>query len=181
MRRELGKFETAAALSGEYAIWNIVGVVLLDRVPAPEILRRVLDILQDRHPLLKVRLIIAGGKHYFESGNIPTIPLEIIHRGSHKQWIENAEDALNHKFDHLTGPLIKCTVIRQEAGAGEIILAAQHAIVDGVSIENLFDELLELSVKIEFWQRTWWIRTFRAAAPHGEIFSGRVPGMGIEA
>jgi hypothetical protein len=57
MKRKLGKFETAAALSGEHAVWNIVGVVLLEEMPPAEIVRQALDSLQNRHPFLGVRLI----------------------------------------------------------------------------------------------------------------------------
>lgn len=149
MKRVLGKFETAAALSGEVAIWNIVGVLLFDVLPAPEIIRKALSMLQDRHPLLKVRLIIERGRYYFESGDVPGIPLEILNRESENHWVARAEDELNYKFDHPKGPLMKCTVLKNDEGQGEIILTAQHSIVDGASIENLFHELMDISAKIQ--------------------------------
>lgn len=40
MKRKLGQFESAAAISGEYGVWNIVGILRLDGVPSPEILRK---------------------------------------------------------------------------------------------------------------------------------------------
>jgi hypothetical protein len=36
MKRKLGKFETAAAISGEYATFNIVGVLLIEGLPSVE-------------------------------------------------------------------------------------------------------------------------------------------------
>jgi len=149
MKRELGKFETAAAISGEAAIWNIVGVLLLEVLPTPEIIRQALNTLQLRHPFLNVRLIIERGRHYFESGDIPGIPLEILNRERDNHWVAKAEDELNYKFDHLKGPLMKCAVLKNHEGKGEIILAAQHSIVDGASMENLFHELMDISEKIE--------------------------------
>ena len=148
MKRALGKFETAAALSGEHAIWNIVGVLLLEKTPPPETIRKALDILQKRHPLLAARLIIERGRHYFESGNIPKIPLKQIERTSDQQWTKVAEDDLNYKFEHEHGPLMHCTLVGDGHRQGELILAAQHSIVDGTSIENMLRELMRLCVVI---------------------------------
>ena len=149
MKRELGKFETAAAISGEYAVWNIVGVLLLETLPSPETIRQALDILQIRHPFLNVRLIIEKNHHYFESGEIPKIHLDILNRKNETQWVEIAEDELNHLFDHPKGPLMKSTILKGTDGKGEIILTAQHSIVDGASMEILFHELMDISAKLE--------------------------------
>jgi NRPS condensation-like uncharacterized protein len=149
MRRKLGKFETAAALSGEHAVWNIVGVLMLEGLPSPELLHQALNRLQERHPFLRVRLIQEGRSHYFQSGDIPAIPLQVIDRKSPDHWVSVAEEGLNHKFDHRLGPLMKCYYLTDGNREGELILAAQHSIVDGVSIENLFHELLDLCVRME--------------------------------
>jgi hypothetical protein len=148
MRRKLGKIETAAALSGEYAIWNIVGVLRLEGIPTPETVRQALDLLQSRHPFLKVRLIRVEGQHFFEAGDVPPIPLTVIEKGPIDQWVPIAEDELNFKFDHPTGPLLKCTLLINDNDSGEIILTAQHSIVDGASIEALCDDLLTLCAAI---------------------------------
>ncbi len=149
MKRKLGQFETAAAISGEYGVWNIVGALLLEKVPPSETIRQALDILQRRHPFLKVRLIIEKGSHYFESGDVSTIPLESFNRESEDHWIRLVEDELNFKFDHPKGPLVRCVELKGADGKGEIILTAQHSIVDGASMEILFHELMDISVKIE--------------------------------
>jgi hypothetical protein len=148
MERKLGKFETAAAISGEYAIFNIVGVVLLEGAPSPEILNQALTVLQNRHPFLRVRLVKKMGKHYFESGGISAIPLSVVDREDDDHWVAVAEDGLNYKFDHLDGPLVQCTYLKGEVNRCEIILTAQHSIVDGTSVENLLDEMISICSKI---------------------------------
>ncbi len=149
MKRKLGKIETAAALSGEHAIWNIVGILKLDKVPPQETLRRALDTLQNRQPFLNSRMMVAGRKHYFVTENVPSIPLRVIERKNPGHWIQIAENDLNYKFDHLTGPLLKCSVVKNGTDQGELILCAQHSIVDGTAIEALFHDLLTLCAEIE--------------------------------
>ncbi len=148
MKRALGKLETAAALSGEHAVFNIVGALLLEGVPSPDILRRALDTLQARHPFLRVRLLKDGRRHYFETEGVPAIPLKVIDRISDNHWAEVVEDYLNFKFDHPHGPLLQCAFITDGQHQGELILAAQHSIVDGDSVENLFRELMTLCAVI---------------------------------
>jgi len=149
VKRALGKFETAAALSGEHAVWNIVGMLHLDGIPSPDNLRAALDILQARHPLLGVRLIQEGGRHYFESGDVPAIPLNILGRRDDDHWIEIVEDYLNFVFDHSQGPLLQCAFLSDGKNKGDLVLAAQHSIVDGPSVENLFRELMTLCALID--------------------------------
>ncbi|MBC8504094.1 MAG: hypothetical protein H8D34_04515 [Chloroflexi bacterium] len=149
MKRALGKFETAAALSGEHAVWNIVGVLLLEGIPSPDIVRQALDNLQERHPFLRTRLILDGGRHYFESEDVPAIPLNVIDRAGDDHWAEIVEDNLNFKFDHPTGPLLQCAFITDGQHKGELVVAAQHSIVDGTSIKNLLSELMSLCVTID--------------------------------
>jgi hypothetical protein len=179
MRRELGKFETAAALSGEYAIWNIVGVLLLDVLPTPEIIRQALNILQDRHALLNVRLIIEKGRHYFESGDVSEIHMEILDCESDNHWVQKAEDELNYKFNHPTGPLLKCTVLKKDDGVGEIILAAQHSIVDGASMEILFHELMDISAKIESGSEITGYDSLEPLPPMEQFFPPGFQGFGL--
>jgi len=177
MKRKLGKFETAAALSGEHAVWNIVGVLLLDGLPSAEIVRQTLDSLQKRHPFLSVRLIKEGRSHYFVSGEVSAIPLKIIDRESEHHWVNVAEDELNYKFDHPQGPLMKCSYLKGQNDDGEIILTAQHSIVDGTSIENLLHELLDLCAKMEADIETNNLNPLAPLAPIEEYFPNQFKGF----
>lgn len=148
MKRKLGKFETASAITGENAAWNIIAVIFLEGLPSQEVVRQALDILQGRYPLLRVRLIKEGGSHFFESGEISALPLNVIDREGDDHWIAVAEDNLNYQFDQQQGPLMQCTFLTGGANIGEIIIAAHHSIVDGTSVDNFSHELVELCTKI---------------------------------
>jgi len=179
MKRKLGKFETAAAISGEHATWNIVGVLIIEGLPAVETIRQALDILQNRHPFLNVRLIKQGGNHFFESGEIASIPLNVVDRESNDHWVNVAEDGLNHKFDHLQGPLIRCDFLTDGQRKGEFILTAQHSIVDGASVENLLHELFDLCAKLESGIELEGIKTLQPLASVEEFFPSEFRGPSL--
>lgn len=149
MKRALGKFETATIITDENFPWNIVGVLRMEGMPSPYILRQALDILQERHPFLKVRLTKVGGHYFHESGSIPTIPNKVLQREGNDDWIKIAEYDLNHRVDSERGPLLRSTCLMEDGGLGEIILAVHHSIVDGKSMETLFHELLSACAAIE--------------------------------
>ena len=179
MKRKLGKFETAAALSGEHAVWNIVGVLLLEGLPAADTVRQAVDLLQNRHPFLRVSMIAEGGKRYFESGELDPIPMKVVERANDEHWIEVAENELNHKFDHQRGPLIQCVFLTDGHKNGEIILAAQHSIVDGISVENLLHELMESCAKIESGDTLGMSEPAPALAPVEEFFPRGFQGTSL--
>jgi len=179
MKRKLGKFETASAISGEHAAWNIVGVLLIEGLPAVETIRQALDILQNRHPFLSVRLIKHGGNHFFESGGIDSIPLNVVDRESNDHWIKVAEDEINYKFDHLQGPLIRCNFLTDRQTNGEFILTVHHSIVDGTSVENLLHELIDLCGKMDSGIELDGMTTLQALAPVEESFPSEFRGANL--
>ena len=149
MKRKLGQFEIAAAISGEYAVWNIVGVLALENGPAAEHLRPALDHLQARHPMLNARLVREGRQPNFIFGDAPPIPLKILGRADASHWIQVAEQELNLGFDHPQGPLLRCSYLSNGQGPADLVLTAQHCIADGASIEALFKELLDVCASLE--------------------------------
>lgn len=157
MRRELGSFETAATLTNRHAPFVVVAVMQLDRGPSPERLGGALRALQERHPLLAVRIVERGRRLWFEPDGTPPIPLEVTERTDEEQWIAVAEEELNRTFDAAAGPLVRCTYLapreRPASGApadpkaddrGDIVLTFHHAAMDAVSGGALLAELLRL-------------------------------------
>ncbi len=149
MKKKLGNFETAATISDENGPWNLVGVLRLDGSPPPEMVRKVLDILQRRHPPLRVRLVKESAHYFFETGGVPEIPIKVIDRVNDDQWMQTVEHELNHHVDSTRGPLAQCMYLLNENGQGELILAFHHSIADGSSVLNLFHELLSLCAEID--------------------------------
>lgn len=145
-KRKLGNFEHAWTLTDEFAPATVVGVLQLSGSPSPEILRKAMGVLQERHPFLGVHIIREKSCYYFESEGTPCIPLQVAKRIHDEQWVDVVEHELNHSIDTGIGPLMRCTYIYdpRNSARSEIILTFDHVIVDGNSGVNLFHELLSL-------------------------------------
>lgn len=147
MRRELGRFETAAALTSEHAPFNVVVGVRLAGGLDPEGLRHALDALQGLHPLLGVRIVERAGRRAYEGDGTPPVPLRLLPRDGEEAWREVAEEELNRRLDAARGPLLRCALLADPAGPAapsELLLTFHHAIVDGASASALVERLLAL-------------------------------------
>ncbi len=151
MRRPLGAFETAAAITAEEGAFSVVIALRLAGGPAPAALERALAALQSRHPLLGVRIVGAGRRRFFESEGVPPIPLRRVERTGDDAWRGAVEDELNEGPDPAAGPLARCVYLAPPVAGGpcEIVLATHHAAIDGASSVPLLDELLTLCAAAE--------------------------------
>jgi hypothetical protein len=151
LRRKLGKFELAETLSDEHSSFNVAGILFLENGPTKDTLRNALDKLQQRHPLLRVKILKQKKKHNFDSGSVSKIPLEIVERGNEKQWESEVESSLNTRLDTESGPLIRVTYLLNSVPntESELILTCHHSIVDAASMLTLYKELLGLCSKME--------------------------------
>ncbi len=151
MRRPLGAFETAAAITAEEGAFSVVIALRLANGPAPAALERALAALQRRHPLLGVRIVGTGRRRFFETAGVPPIPLRQVERTGDEAWRGAVEDELNGGPDSAAGPLARCVHLPATVAGGpcEIVLATHHAAIDGVSGVPLLDELLALCAGAE--------------------------------
>ena len=143
MLRELGIFERALFISNRHSPLNVIGVVQLENPPMPAILQNALEILQERHTLLQVRIAHSDKRPCFE--HIPGVktPLSNIQRQDDKHWEEIVEQEMAIRFDVSQGPLVRVSYLYEEHRA-EIVITFLHSIMDAVSGTNLIDELLGL-------------------------------------
>jgi hypothetical protein len=146
MKRKLGIFEMAQTISGEYMPFNAVGILHLINSPKPDVVQRSLLMLQDRHPILKMRITKEKGQYYFVSESTPEIHLDILKRESADHWRPVCEEELNHTFDIEKGPLVRLRYVYSEVlpAEAEIVLTCHHSIIDAVSVVRIFHELLSL-------------------------------------
>jgi hypothetical protein len=151
MKRKLGMFETAQTISGEYLPFNAVGILRLINGPKPEVLQSGLSDLQNRHPLLKVRITREKGHYEYISDGTPKIQADIIEREGADHWKSVCEEELNQKFEIEKGPLIRCRYLYSDVQPteSEIALSCHHSIVDATSVVRLFHELLSLCDSLE--------------------------------
>ncbi len=146
MKRKLGKFEMAQTISSEYAPFNAVGILHLKNGPEPEILRKSLDILQQRHPLLRVGILKKRNHYFFDSEESRDIPLKIIARSHENQWRSITEDELNTSIPIEAGPLIRFVYITSGSPNSqcELIISIHHSIVDASSAVHISHEILSI-------------------------------------
>lgn len=140
MGRKLGAFESALTLSDEHVPLNVVVVLRLAAGPSPEALRRALDALQQRHPLLRVRIVQRGGGYTFDRGRGAAVALRLTEREDSRAWVAEAEAELGERID-LAGVPMRCVYLTADR-ACEILLTFHHAIMDATSAVNLCRELL---------------------------------------
>ena len=138
--RALGAFETAQALTNEHTPFNVVAVLPVRNGPREETLRRALDLVQQRHPLLRSKLEPADGGFHFSPTSRP-ISLESHDRTEESTWIDIAESELGRPLDTESGPLIRCLRVAGNGIASEIVLTILHSTIDASSAFNLVQEL----------------------------------------
>ncbi len=142
MHRQLGAFESALTFSDRHAPLNVVAVLRLAAGPPPAALRRALDALERRHPLLRMCIREAGGRYFFARRRAAGIALRVVERGGSEAWIGEAESELNTRLDAAAGAPMRCAYLAAKGGDCEILVTFHHAIMDGASAVSLLRELL---------------------------------------
>lgn len=108
----------------------------------PEALRAALDSVQQRHPLLGVRIVRKGWSGLcFEGSHVPQIPLRIVDDPD-ASWVAEAEHECNTLFPTEQGPLVRCVLVRHEEERSTLLVSFHHSIGDGMSGVYLIRDLL---------------------------------------
>jgi hypothetical protein len=104
--------------------------------------REVLDVLQRRHPLLRVR-VERDARAYpeFITDETARIPLRIGEADI--GWAAEMSRELQIPFDHRNAPLIRAVVCGGAAGS-TLLLTVHHAIADAISLTWVFRDILLL-------------------------------------
>jgi NRPS condensation-like uncharacterized protein len=107
-----------------------------------EMLRSAVDIAQQRHGLLRVR-IKDDNDHaqWFTSGGVQEIPIEIVPRTSENDWIRIQSEASKIPYDFETRPAIRFVLVQSPA-VSELIILCHHIICDGMSLAYLARDLM---------------------------------------
>jgi hypothetical protein len=107
-------------------------------------LRRALDGLPRRHPLLAVRVIRKRDALTFITEGVPRIPLRLIpDDGSGRTFLEVAADEMVTPMDRSTGPLCRFTLVRHPDGQrADLLMAGDHTVADATSVLYAIRDLL---------------------------------------
>lgn len=107
-------------------------------------LRRSLDQLQRRHPLLGARVIREQDGLTFTTEAVPPIPLRLTSDdGSGQSFLKVVAEERATPLNRTTGPLVRFTLVRHPDGEStDVILTLDHAIGDGTSCVYAIRDLL---------------------------------------
>ena len=150
VERKLGLIENLFHIIHDLGGMIDVNIARIEGEIETKFLRKALDLLQNRHPMLRVRIIDLADGAYFSSQEIKKIPLRTITKTNENQWLEIAEEELHQKFSTEFTPLCRITLLKSSLshGMSEIVATFHHAITDGLSCMNFIDELLFYYQKI---------------------------------
>src|SRR5215469_7901927 len=104
--------------------------------------REVLDVLQRRHPLLRVRIERdASAYPKFVTDEAARIPLRM--GDADIGWAGEMSRELQIPFDHRNAPLVRAVVCGDTTGS-TLLLTVHHAIADAISLTWVFRDVLLL-------------------------------------
>jgi NRPS condensation-like uncharacterized protein len=106
-------------------------------------LQQAITAVQQKHPLLRVRIVpdLSNQPWFIEDST--SIPLRIVKRWSEQQWLSEVEQELLHSFDWSQAPLIRM-VLLHGLDVSELIITCHHSIGDGMSMVYLLKHILQV-------------------------------------
>ncbi|MGB1205586.1 MAG: condensation domain-containing protein [Chitinophagales bacterium] len=143
LERKLGNVEASWCVANEVAPVNGVNIIKVKGPLDKPLLRYVLDQLQKRHPLTRVKIVKKRGNYYYKSEGVGKIPLAIHHIKTAAEHRGIIEEEFRLPFDE-NGPLMRVclTHIEDEPEHRYLIMNYLHAIGDGESVLNFVKEML---------------------------------------
>jgi Condensation domain len=141
INRRLSPMEKSQWLTDRQCCSNFLSHARFSGALNQTILQQALEALQERHPLLRVRIVEEGrGNARFISDLTGTIPVRSV-RADADQWAPEAEVELNTRFDTESAPLLRCVLIQHDTEHHTVLLVFHHSIGDGLSGAYLMRDL----------------------------------------
>ena len=145
--RSLGSFEYGATLTNEFAPFNIVVIIRLNKLPSQSSMESAFKLLLEKHPLLSVFIDRKSKNWCFSSGKSTEIKIERRQQLHPDTGIDIVQEELNRLIDVDRSPLLRCLAVSAPKNSGELIFSAHHAIFDSASLTSFIKEFLELCVQ----------------------------------
>lgn len=164
IRRELSPLERLYWIADRTSPLNVIARARVHGRLPPSLHRRCLDVLQLRHPLLRVAITDDGtGAHpAFVPLDGRQIPLRHVHLPpddptAGTRWEREVDEReLAESLDWRTGPLLRAVVITSKEADGDderavhdLLLTASHIIADGKTCLSLVREWIELAAQLD--------------------------------
>lgn len=104
-------------------------------------LEQTLHHLQQRHPLLRVRIAVDETDKAWFVEDTAAIPLRFVQRQGSQHWEREVEQELALRFVGTQAPLIRVCVVHSQ-NISELIVTCYHTIADGLSALYLTRDIL---------------------------------------
>lgn len=108
-------------------------------------LQQALGLVQQRHPLLRVRIALDEAERpWFVEDSAP-IPLRVVQRQFEQDWQREVEREIATPFIWSQAPLVRVVLVRSshDAESSELIVTSHHSIADGTAIAYLIRDILQ--------------------------------------
>ena len=105
-------------------------------------IRRGLDFLQQRYPLLSTTIRREEGQMVFQKGDVPPIPMRVLEVPK-ARWVEEAEAEVKRSVNCEIGPQARCVLLRHGHIRSTILMTFPHAVGEGYSWYLLIRDLLQ--------------------------------------
>ncbi|NMG10037.1 condensation domain-containing protein [Brasilonema sp. UFV-L1] len=106
-------------------------------------LQQALAQVQQRHPLLRVRIVLDIYRQPWFIEDVASIPLRVLQRQSEKHWEQIVEQEFSHPFDWSQAPLVRVVVLHS-SNVSELVVTCHHSIADGLSTAYLLRDILQV-------------------------------------
>jgi hypothetical protein len=101
-----------------------------------------IKMVQERHPNLSVRVVLDElSRPTLQHVENMIIPLRVVHAGEDYRWEREVEKELSERFNTQEGPLLRVVLV-QKPQRTVLILAANHTVADGTSLNYLVRDIL---------------------------------------
>lgn len=140
--RTLGAFEKTFWLLDQIDSKDFALAAEIDGTAAVEKWERAIKEVQLRHPNLSVRIVMDElSRPVIQHIDNLVIPFRVVNTHQGYLWEQEVERELSQRFDTAEGPLIRIVLV-QKPQTTVLIVAANHTLADGTSVNYLIRDLL---------------------------------------
>ncbi|HLP88296.1 MAG TPA: condensation domain-containing protein [Nostocaceae cyanobacterium] len=140
--RPLGANEKSIWLCDQVEPIHIALTAQIQGELSTEQLKRALMQVQQRHPLLRVRIALDETEQPWFVEEEANIPLRVLRRLSEQHWQREVETEISTPFNWNQAPLVRA-VLLHSLEISELIVVYHHSIGDGVSGAYLVRDILQ--------------------------------------
>ena len=149
MQRKLSHMEQTMAFANHYFPYNVVSVIKYRGTLDITHLETALTHLSTAYPLLHAHINKKSTTLFLDSNKATTIPIQVVQPTANKTWLKLANQWLNSSIDAQQGHHLQLIIVEDTAsGEGQLIVAANHTLLDSEVLNSILHDLLTLYAQV---------------------------------